>query len=420
VEGNDGGSPVLIGEFLRKVGELKLGLNFATFVGQGSVRREVIGLANRKATADEIGKMREVVRRAMREGALGLSTGLFYVPGNYTPTEEVIELAKVAGEYGGVHVSHMRDEGALILDSVRETIRIGEEGGLPTQLTHHKVIAAAYWGKSEETLRLVTEARARGVDVTIDQYPYTASSTGLSALFPQWSQEGGPKELAARLGNPETQRNIKEDIIRRIRFDRGGGDAKNVVMASCRHDASLAGKSLAKITDERGRTPTVENAAETAIEIQLKGGCQAIYHAINEQDLERILKYPFTMIASDGGVQKMGVDVPHPRNYGTFPRVLGRYVRERKAITLEDAVRKMTSLPANRLRLTDRGLLRPGMMADVVVFDAATVADKATFSEPHQYAVGFRHVVVNGRAVVLEGKLTDERPGRVIKRTEAE
>jgi N-acyl-D-amino-acid deacylase len=414
MEGNDGSSPVPLAPFLEKVAGTRIAVNFGSFVGQGSIREAVMGLENRPATAAEIEKMRVLARAAMSDGAFGLSTGLYYVPGNYTPTEEVIEIAKVVGEKGGMHISHMRDEAAGLLASVRETIRIGEEGRLPTQITHHKVIGAANWGKSEETLALVEAARARGVDVTIDQYPYTASSTGTNALLPQWSQAGGRAQLLARLRDPATRARIKETVIDRIRNDRGGGDPKNVVMASCGFDPSLAGKSLTNLTDNRGQTPTIENAAETALWITEQGGCSAVYHAIGEADVERILRYPFTMVGSDGEVPVFGQAAPHPRSYGTFVRVLGRYVREKHVLTLEDAIRRMSALPANRLKLGDRGLLRPGMKADVVVFDAAVVGDKATFERPHQYAEGVRNVIVNGRAVLREGKITEERPGRVL------
>jgi N-acyl-D-amino-acid deacylase len=414
LEGNDGSSPLPLGPFLEQVAKLPPGVNFGSFAGQGSIRSQVLGLENRKATAEEIEKMRVFTEQAMRDGAFGLSTGLFYVPGNFTPTEEVVELAKVAGRLGGMHISHMRDEAAAVVDSVAETIRIGEEGQLPTQVTHHKIIGKANWGKSAETLKLVVDARARGVDVTIDQYPYTASSTGTAALFPQWSLAGGHKALLERLDAPEQRGKIKTVIIDRILNDRGGGDAKNVVMASCSFDPKLAGKSLAQITADRGRPVTVENAAETAIEIQQKGGCSAVFHAISEEDIDAILRSPYSMIGSDGEIPKFGEGAPHPRSYGTFARVLARYVRERKTISVETAVRKMSGFPAERLKLLDRGLLRPGMKADVVIFDPATVHDTATFENPHQYAVGFSDVIVNGKPVIRDGKLTSEHPGRVL------
>lgn len=414
MEGNDGGSPLPLGAYLEKVAALRPAVNFGMFVGQGSIRSEVMGSANRPAARAEIVRMRELAREAMLQGAFGLSTGLYYVPGNYTPTEEVIEIARAVAPLGGIHISHMRDEAAGILESVKETIRIGEEGGLPTQITHHKIIGAPNWGLSKETLRLVEEARARGVDVTIDQYPYTASSTGTRVLFPQWSQEGGRKQFLARLQDPATRARLKAAAVANILENRGGGDPKNIVIASCSFDPSLAGKSLAQITRERGVEPTPENAAETALYLEEKGGCSAIYHAISEDDLVRILRYPFTMVASDGGIPIFGQASPHPRSYGTFARVLGRYVRELKVLTLEDAVRRMSAIPAARLGLADRGLLRLGMRADVVLFDPAIIADKATFENPHQYAVGVRHVLVNGKPVLLDGKITTERPGRVL------
>ncbi|HEV2687077.1 MAG TPA: D-aminoacylase [Bryobacteraceae bacterium] len=414
IEGPDGSSPLPIAPFLKRIAETKIAPNFGLFVGQGSIRQQVMGTENRKATPEEIAKMKEIARQAMLDGALGHSTGLFYVPGNFTPTEEVIEIAKVAAAFGGIHISHMRDEAAGVMDSVRETIRIGEEGGLPTQVTHHKIIGAENWGKSVDTLRLVEEARARGVDVTIDAYPYTASSTGTGALFPQWSLAGGQKAFLERLAAPEQRARITAEIIHRIKVDRGGGDPKNVVMANCSFDPALAGKSLAEITAARGRPVTIENAAETAIELQQKGGCSAVFHAISEEDVERILRSPYTMIGSDGEIPQFGRGAPHPRSYGTFARVLARYVRERKTLTLEDAVRKMSGYPAERLRLLDRGLLRPGMKADVVIFDPAKIQDMADYANPHQYAVGVREVLVNGELVISGGQLTKARPGRVI------
>lgn len=414
IEGPDGSSPVPLKPFLDKLASTPMAINFGSLVGQGSIREKTIGLQDRKATAAELESMKALARQAMRDGAFGMSTGLFYLPGNFTPTEEVIELARVIGALGGVHTSHMRDEAAHVADSVRETIRIGEEGGLPTQVTHHKIIGRAYWGGTAETLRLVDEARARGVDVTVDAYPYTASSTGLESLFPRWALESGRAALLERLDAPAQRTKILAEIADKIENDRGGGDAKNVVIAGCPYDASLAGKSLADLTAARGAAVTFASAAETAVALERRGNCSVIYHAISEQDVERVLRYPFTMIASDGGIPQFGEGAPHPRHYGTFARVLARYVRERKTIGLEDAVRRMTSLPASRFRIFDRGLLRAGMKADLVVFDAASVADRADFEHPHRYSTGFRYVLVNGRIVLSNGAMTGERPGRVL------
>jgi dihydroorotase/N-acyl-D-amino-acid deacylase len=414
VEGPDGSSPLPLAPFLKRVAATPISINFATMVGQGSIRSEVIGLANRKATAEEIEKMKALAAQAMRDGAFGLSTGLFYVPGNFTPTEEVIDIAKVVGRMGGLHISHMREEAGHVLDSVRETIRIGEEGRLPTQITHHKVIGQPNWGRSVESLQLVEEARARGVDVTIDQYPYTASSTGIAALFPQWSLEGGQKATAERLSAPDQRARIKAAIVQNLEIDRGAGDPKNVQIVNCAFDPSLAGKNLAGITKARGAEPTFENAAETAIALLAKGGCSAIYHAIDEADVVRIMRSPYSMVASDGEIPVFGQTSPHPRSYGTFARVLGVYVREKHVLSLQVAIRKMSGYPAQRLKLWDRGLIRPGMKADLIVFDPATVADRSEYRNPHQYSTGVRDVIVNGKLSMRNNAVTPERPGRVL------
>ena len=414
-EGQDGSSPLPLRPFLDRVAATPTSVNFASFVGHGSIRSEIIGQVDRAATPDEIERMKTLVQRSMDEGAFGLSSGLFYVPGAFASTEEVIELARVAGSLGGIYISHMRDEASGVLDSVRETIRIGEEGGLPTQLTHHKIIGQPSWGRSTETLQLVDAARARGVDATIDQYPYTASSTSIqAALWPKWAQEGGREAVMARLSDPAIRARIRTESATIIRDERGGGDPRNVQIARCAWDPTLAGKTLADVMRDRGVEPTLEEAAEAAIWIVEQGGCQGIFHAIGEEDLVRILQHPATMVASDGGVQVFGQASPHPRSYGTFVRVLGRYVREQRVITLEDAVRKMSALPAQRAGLLDRGLLRPGMKADVAIFDPATVGDMATFEAPHQYAVGVHSVIVNGEVVFEHGAMTEARPGRVL------
>jgi N-acyl-D-amino-acid deacylase len=415
MEGPDGSSPVPIKPLLDRVASTHVTPNFGMFVGQGSVREAVIGSVNRKATADEIEKMRGLVRQGMLDGAFGLSSGLFYVPGTFTPTSEVIELAKVAGAMGGIYISHMRDEAGGVLDSVRETIEIGEKGHLPTQVTHHKIIGKANWGKSVDTLRLIDEARARGVDATIDQYPYTASSTSIqAALMPAWSLEGGRQEVLKRLQTPSMRSELRKETARLIREERGGGDPQNVQLARCDWDASLAGKRLGDVTKGRGLEVTIENAADTALWLVERGGCSGIFHAISEEDLQRILKHPMTMIGSDGEVPVFGTANPHPRSYGTFARVLGRYVRDLKVITLEDAVRKMSSFPAKRIGLADRGVLREGMKADLAIFDPATVRDLATFEQPHQYAQGVEYVIVNGQVAFEGGKMTAARPGVVL------
>jgi dihydroorotase/N-acyl-D-amino-acid deacylase len=350
MEGPDGSSAVPLKPFLDKLEALQKSINIGSFVGQGSVRAAVVGLADRTATPEEIARMRTIVEQAMRDGAFGLSTGLFYVPGKFTPLSEVIELQKVVAPYRGLHTSHMRDEASKIIESVKETIAIGEEGGVPTQISHHKVIGKAYWGRSVETLKLIDEARARGVDATIDQYPYTASSTTIhAALLPGWALEGGLRETQKRLKDPSTREKIKQATAELIRTERGGGDPANVVVSLCEWDASLAGKNLSQIAQARGLTPTPENAAEVVAWLVDNGSCRGVFHAMSEEDLLRIIVHPATMVASDGEVPIFGRGSPHPRSYGTFVRVLAVYVREKKVLTLEDAVRRMSSFPASRI-----------------------------------------------------------------------
>jgi dihydroorotase/N-acyl-D-amino-acid deacylase len=415
MEGPDGSSPLPIKPFLDRVAATRITPNFGLFVGQGSVRQDVIGSVNRKATDPEIEKMRGLVRQGMLDGAFGLSSGLFYVPGTFTPTTEVIELAKVAGQMGGIYISHMRDEATGILASVKETIEIGEKGGLPTQVTHHKIIGTANWGKSVETLKMIDEARARGIDATIDEYPYTASSTSIqAALMPAYALEGGRDEILKKLRNQSLRNELKKETSRLIAEERGGGNPNNVQLARCDWDHSLDGKRLGDVTRGRGLEPTIDNAAETVFWIVEQGGCSGIFHAIDEQDLQRILRHPATMIGSDGEVPIFGEANPHPRSYGTFVRVLGRYVRDLKTITLEDAVHKMSAFPAQRIGLADRGVLREGLKADIAIFDPATVADRATFEQPHQYAVGVAQVIVNGQVAFDNEKMTAARPGRIL------
>jgi N-acyl-D-amino-acid deacylase len=422
LEGPDGGGSGLAGgvgvplkPFLDRLEALPRSINVASFIGQGAVREAVIGLADRKATPEEIERMRGLVLQGMHDGAWGLSTGLFYVPGAFTPMSEVVELQKVVAPFRGVHTSHMRDEAAGVVESVKETIAIGELAGVPTHVSHHKMIGKANWGKSVETLKLIGEARARGIDVTLDAYPYTASSTTIqSALLPKWALDGGLKQARLRLQDAPTRARIKAAVADIILTERGGGDPKNIVLVQCEWNPALAGRNLEDVTRMRGLEPTLDGAAEATLWLVENGGCRGVFHAIGEEDVARIIAYPATMIASDGEVPIFGKNAPHPRSYGTFARVLAVYVRERGVITLEDAVRKMTSFPAQRLGVEDRGVLRPGMKADIAIFDPARVRDLATYENPHQYAEGFDYVLINGQIVYEKGQMTSARPGRVL------
>ena len=414
LEGNDGISPYPIDENLVEIQATGISPNWALFVGQGTIRATVMGSENRPASPQEMERIKALVAEAMEQGAMGISSGLFYVPGSFTPTEELIEISRVVADYGGIYISHMRDEVAGLLASVNETIRIGEEAGIPVQITHHKVMGSDNWGASIDSLGLIDAARARGVDITMDQYPYTAAQSGITAIVPQWAQEGGTEALIERLKVPGVRAEIKAGIVDRILHDRGGGDPVNVAISLCTWDPSIEGKNLAEIATDRGMEPTPENAAEVVMDIIRRGGAHAVYHAMSEEDVERIMQHPATAIGSDGPLSIFGAGAPHPRQYGTFARVLGHYVRERGILTLEEAIRKMSGATAQRLGIRDRGLLKEGFYADVAVFDAENIRDLATFEDPHQYAVGMAFVVVNGVVVVDVGTHTGERPGRLI------
>ena len=414
LEGNDGSSPFPIDEHYQAIRDKGISTNWSVFVGQGTIRELVMGTENRPANTDELEQMKTLVAEAMEQGAMGISTGLFYVPGNFTPIEEVIELSRVVADYDGIYISHMRDEVAGLMDSVYETILIGEEAGIPVQITHHKTMGRQNWGASIDTLSAIDAARARGIDITMDQYPYTAAQSSMSAIVPQWAQAGGTEALLAIWNDNALRQELKDGIVDRILYDRGGGSPANIVISFCDWDTSLEGKSLADIANDRGIEPSPGNAAEIAMDIISNGGAQAVYHAMSEEDVERIMQYPATAIGSDGTLTVFGEGAPHPRQYGTFARVLGTYVREREVITLEDAVRKMSGATAQRLGIRDRGILREGYYADISVFDANEIRDLSTFEEPHQYAEGVKYVLVNGVMAIDNGLVTDARPGKIL------
>ena len=415
IGGPDGSSWYPVSDLFSMLEKSPSSVNFGTFVGHNTVRELAMGRADRAPTAEELLAMKGMVNTAMNEGAYGLSSGLKYIPGAYSETAEVIELARVAGMHGGIYITHMREEGVGLIDSVSETIRIGEEGGLPAQVTHHKAMGKLTWGKSVDTLALIDAANARGLDISSDQYPYVASSTGIDVLFPAWSLAGDEETRLARLQDPDTRTKIKAGIIDNLVNDRGGNDPSRVAIADCSWDQGLNGKNLAEILQERGLEADMENAAELAMELVEKGGCSAVYHSMSEQDVVRIMQHPRTMVASDGGIHMPAEDMPHPRNYGSFARVLGRYVREEAVIGFSEAIHKMSRMPADRIGLADRGRIEVGAMADIAVLDPESVIDRATFRNPHQLSEGVHHVFVNGQAVLLNGEMTGTRPGRVLR-----
>lgn len=413
--GPDGNSPLPLREHLAQVERTRVGMNVAFLAGHGAIRRSVMKLVDRAPTTAELAEMEKLVAGAMRDGAFGLSTGLKYLPGTFAKTEEIVALARVAAKAGGIYTSHLREEGLGLLPAVQEAIEIGRAAGIPIVLTHHKVVGKPSWGASVKTLALVDNARASGIDVMIDQYPYTASNTGISVLIPSWALAGGADAFKQRIAVPQERERIRADVVEAIMTDRGAGDVRKVQFASVPWTRDLEGRTLADWCVERRIPATPERAADLVIEAQANGGCVCIFHAMDDADVERIMRHPQTMVASDGRLARPGVEQPHPRCYGTFPRVLARYVREKHVLALETALHKMTGMPAKRLGLKDRGVIAEGKYADLVVFDPATISDEATFKDPHRYPKGIPFVFVNGIAAVDDGRFTRTRAGQVLR-----
>lgn len=415
VTGNCGGSMLNVAAWFDQLDQRGLGLNVASLIGHNTVRREVMGTANRLATPEEIGRMQALVEKAMREGAVGFSTGLIYIPGTYSNTDEVVALAKAASRHGGVYASHMRDEGDKVLEAIDEAVRVGREAGMPVQLSHFKIDNRKLWGSSTRSIELVEKFRREGVDVVVDQYPYDRSSTNLGIVLPSWALSDGEAKVNERLSDAAMRKKIIAEMLARLR-DLGHDDYSYATVASFSRNHEYDGKTISEINLLRKRPKGAQSEAETILDMIKEGGAQMVYHSMGDEDVERILRYPNTGIASDGGVREFGVGMPHPRSYGTNARVLAEYVRNKKVITLEDAIRRMTSLPARTFGFRDRGLLQAGMAADLVMFDPARVQDKATFAAPHQYSDGFDLVIVNGRIAVEDSKPTGIMAGRVLRR----
>jgi len=413
ITGNCGGSSDDLKRFFFRLDSMKASINIASLIGHNTVRRLAMGLDDRLATAEEQKKMEGLVAQAMKDGAVGLSTGLIYLPGMYSNTEEVIGLAKTAATYNGIYASHIRNEESKVVEAINEAINIGKQANIPVQISHFKVSHRANWGRSKETLPLIENARREGYDVTIDQYPYTASSTNLGIRLPDWAMAGGNDSLVRRIKDPVMHKQIIKEMLAQLK-EYNYKNYSYAVVANHRSDTTLNGKNISEINKLKGRKSKAKYEAETILDMMQAGGAQMVYHGMNEDDVRYFLKYPFNMIGADGGVSN-GRGMPHPRTYGTNARVLGKYVREEKIISLEEAIRRMTSLAAQKFQLRDRGLLKEGYAADIVIFDENEVTDKATFENPHQFSIGFKYVLVNGQPVIENEKHTGIKSGMTLK-----
>lgn len=413
ITGNCGSSNVDIGKYLRWVDSLKLSINIATLIGHNDIRKAVTGRANRDATPDEMKRMEELTEKAMKDGAVGLSTGLIYIPGTYTKTTEIVSLAKIAAKYNGVYATHMRDEGDSVTQAIEEALTIGREAKIPVEISHFKLSGQHNWGRSKITVPMIEAARREGIEVTIDQYPYTASSTSISTLLPDEVLADGQDSIKARLQRSEIRKQVTDHILARLK-KRKLKHLSYAVVANFPSDTSYNGKSIEQINLLKGRKHKAKYEAETVMDIMMNGGASAVFHGMGEEDVKFIMKYPFNMFASDASIRVLNAGMPHPRGYGTNARILGKYVRDEKLISLEEAIRRMTSLPAQKFQLKDRGLIKEGMAADIVIFDEKEVKDISTFEKPHAYSKGFHYVIVNGILAVENEKHTGARTGKAL------
>lgn len=412
ITGNCGSSNVDIGKYFRFLDSVKLSVNVGTLIGHNDVRKAILGEAALTPNVGQLKQMQELVEKAMQDGAIGFSTGLIYTPGIYSKTPEVVALAQSAAKYHGVYASHIRNESDKIFEAIGEAIDVGRQARMSVEISHFKV-GKPNWNRSDEMIAMVEKARQEGIEVTVDQYPYTASSTTLEVLLPDWLLDGGRDSLLKRLNNPMLhQKAVNEMISDMTRRQRDHFDY--AVVAHCDADSTLNGKNIMEINVMKGRASAIPSEIETILDVIRIGGASMVFHGLNEADVENILKYPLTMVASDSGIRLFGSGVPHPRGYGSNARVLGYYVREKKLIRLEDAIRKMTSLPAQKFHIKNRGFLTPGYYADIVIFDPATVKDQSTYIKPHAYSTGFKYVMVNGKLTVKNFKHIGTRNGAVL------
>lgn len=415
VLGNCGMSKVNLGEFFQQLEAMTFTPNVASLIGHGDVRSRAMGGSfSRPPTDAEVATMATLVEQAMRDGAVGMSTGLIYLPGTFATTDELVALAKIAAAHGGIYASHMRNEGNLIRSALDELFHIARATGIRAEVSHLKISSKKMWGQADQVLAALDKARAEGLRITHDQYVYPASSTGLSQMIPDEAREGGMEKYRERLTDPAQKAGIVAEMKKKLSAStRTNYDY--VIVASCKQDRSLEGLSIPAVARKLRGSDDVDAQIECILDLHLRGGASAVYFSMDERDLEQFLRDPHTMFASDSGVRIPGEGLPHPRGNGNNARVLASYVREKNLLPLEEAIRKMTSLPASTFALKDRGVVRAGAWADLVIFDPAKVQDHATFTDPHHFATGFAHVFVNGIGVVKDDAHTEARPGVILR-----
>lgn len=411
VVGNCGGSALDVGKFFENVARNKISINACTLIGHNTVREKAMGGSfDRPPTPEELAKMKRFVDQAMKDGAVGLSTGLIYLPGVFSKSEEIVELAKIASSYGGIYASHMRHEDSQIYAALDEVFRVAREARIRAEVSHIKLAGERSWHQADKVLAYIEKARAEGLDITQDQYAYTASSTTMRQLIPDEAFDGGKKTFMEIIGDPVKKAKLVADMKKKL-DQRGRQDYAYAVIASYRHDKSLNGLNIMQAAKKVRGSDSLDDQIEFIIEMEKNGSASGVFHGMNEEDLALFMKHPNTMVASDSGLRKLGEGVPHPRGYGNNARVLGRYVRELKVLRLEDAIRKMSSLPANTFQLKGRGELREGNWADIVLFDPEKITDPASYNDPHHYATGIPHVLVNGVPVIRDSEYTSAKPG---------
>ncbi len=415
VVGNCGGSALNVSKFFDEIERNKISPNVCTLIGHNTVREKAMGGSfDRPPTLEELDRMKALVNDAMKAGAVGLSTGLIYLPGTFSKPDEVVELAKVITPFDGIYASHMRHEDTRIYEALDEVFRVAREAGVRAEVSHIKLSGEKSWGQADKVLAYIEKARAEGLDITEDQYAYTASSTTMRQLIPDDAFDGGKTNFLKLIENTEEKAGLAHRIKEKLRT-RGREDFAYAVIASYKHDKSLNGLNIVQAAKKVRGSDSLDDQVEMILEIEKNGSASGVFHGMNEEDLQTFMRFPNTMIACDSGLREFGKDVPHPRGYGNNARILGRYVRELKVLRLEDAIRKMTSLPANTFRLKNRGLIREGFWADLVLFDPDRVTDPSTYADPHHYATGIPHVLVNGVPVIKNNEHTGAKPGIGIK-----